>query len=377
MSFRPFLGAAVVVACAGSALPAQSLDLMIDNTGLSIGDSRIVRGFRLNFRDRNLERVDGINATIWMPYDDARGGEVNGIALGVPLTGARRISGLGVGIFGVGAEEEFTGIGVGGFGVGAGGDASGILIGGFGVGAGGDVRGLTIGGFGAGSGGTVTGITIGGFGAGAGGSVSGLQIGGFGVGSGGDVRGISIGGFGAGAGGDITGFTVGGFGAGAGGDVTGITVGGFGAGAGGDVKGLTVAGLGAGAGGDMTGITLAGIGAGSGGTLRGFTLAGVGAGAPRVRGIVVSSVAGGHDIHAGVIAPFYFRLESDEDGDLGVFRGVSLSAFNHMKGEQRGLTIGLVNYTWELRGWQLGLINCAESNRRLKCLPLVNWDRSD
>jgi hypothetical protein len=46
-----------------------------------------------------------------------------------------------------------------------------------------------------------------------------------------------------------------------------------------------------------------------------------------------------------------------------------------MKGEQRGLTIGLINYTWELRGVQLGLINCADSNRGLKCLPLVNWNR--
>src|SRR5688572_16118292 len=177
---------------------AQSLDLTINNTGLSIGDSRFVRGVRLNFRDRNLERVDGINATIWFPFDDARGGAVRGLALGVPLTGARSISGAGIGILGVGAEDEFTGLGIGGFGVGAGGDVRGIVIGGFGVGAGGSVTGLTIGGFGAGSGGTVKGITIGGFGAGAGGDITGLQIGGFGVGAGGNVTGISIGGFGAG-----------------------------------------------------------------------------------------------------------------------------------------------------------------------------------
>ena len=290
MFFRSILRAVIPVAFSGVALPAQSLDLMIDNTGLSIGDSRIVRGVRLNFRDRSMERVDGINATIWTPYEDARGGEVYGIALGIPLTGADRISGLGVGIFGVAAEDDFSGIGIGGFGVGSGSDASGILIGGFGVGAGRNVRGLTIGGFGAGAGGSVTGITIGGFGAGAGGNVSGLQIGGFGVGSGGDVRGISIGGFGAGAGGDITGLTIGGFGAGAGGDISGLTV--------------------------------AGIAAGSGGTLQGLTVAGGAVGAPSIRGLVVSSVVGGHDIRAGVIAPLYFRLESEEDADLGVFRGV-------------------------------------------------------
>ena len=148
-------------------------------------------------------------------------------------------------------------------------------------------------------------------------------------------------------------------------------------GAGGEIVGLTIGGLAAGAGSDLTGITIAGLAAGAGGTLRGFALAGAAAGAPTVRGIVVSSVVGGHDVHAGVLAPLYFRLESDGDGDLGLFRGVSLSAMNHMKGEQRGLTIGLINYTWELRGVQVGLINCAESNRGLKCLPLVNWDRRD
>lgn len=319
------------------------LDLMVDNTGLSIGDSRIVRGLRLNFRDRNMERVVGINATIWYPYDDARGGVVKGLALGVPVTGARSIEGLGIGIGGLGTEERFTGIGIGGFGVGTGGDAKGILIGGFGVGAGGDITGLTIGGFGAGSGGHVRGITIGGFGAGAGGSVTGLQIGGFGVGSGGDVQGISIGGFGAGAGGSITGLTIGGFGAGAGGDVTGITVGGF--------------------------------GAGSGGTLKGLTIGGFGAGAPRIRGIVLGGIgAGGHDVVGGILAPIYFKIDSEEDGELGRVKGVTISSFNHIKGEQFGLSIGVVNYAWELNGIQIGLINYARRNRSgARVLPIVNW----
>src|SRR5687767_16013468 len=111
---RPIL--ALALAAIPAAASAQSLDLTINNTGLSIGDSRFVRGIRLNFRDRNLDRVEGINATIWYPYDDARGGVVKGIALGLPVTGAQRISGAGIGIFGVGAEEQFTGLGVGGFG---------------------------------------------------------------------------------------------------------------------------------------------------------------------------------------------------------------------------------------------------------------------
>ena len=129
--FRPLLTMALVFPAAAS---AQSLDLTINNTGLSIGDSRFVRGIRLNFRDRNMDRVEGINATIWYPHDDARGGEVKGLALGLPTTGARRISGAGIGVFGVGTDEEFSGIGIGGLGVGTGGDAKGIFMGGLGVG---------------------------------------------------------------------------------------------------------------------------------------------------------------------------------------------------------------------------------------------------
>jgi hypothetical protein len=340
MSFRVTVLLAAVVVFPGLAR-AQSLDLMIDNTGLSIGDSRFVRGVRLNFRDRNLERVVGINATIWTPYSENRG-VVQGLALGLPMTGARRIEGAGIGLFGVGVEEDFTGLGIGGFGVGAGNDVRGIMIGGFGVGSGGNVTGLTIGGFGAGSGGDVQGITIGGFGAGAGGNVTGLQIGGFGVGGGGNVTGISIGGFGAGAGGDVTGLTIGGFGAGAGGDVTGITIGGFGAGA--------------------------------GGTLRGLAIGGFGAGAPRIRGIVVGGIAsGGHDVVGGVLAPFYFKIQSEEDGALGRVNGITISSFNHIKGQQFGLSIGLLNYAWELNGVQIGVLNYAGNNPRgLRLLPLFN-----
>jgi hypothetical protein len=323
-----------------AAVQSQSLDLMINNTGLSIGDSRLVRGVRLNFRDDRLREVIGINATIWTPYDPPRG-VVNGVALGLPLTGARRINGIGLGVFGVGASEEFSGIGAGLFGVGAGGDVRGLLVGGFGVGAGGNVTGITLGGFGAGAGGNVKGITIGGFGAGAGGNISGLQAGIFGVGAGGNVTGISIGGFGAGAGGNVTGLTIGGMGAGAGGDITGITIG--------------------------------GLGAGAGGTLRGFAFGGLGAGAPTVRALVISVIAaGGHDVKGGILAPVWFKV-SDDRGNPGIMRGVSVSAFNQIKGEQNGLSIGLLNYAWSANGLQIGVLNyVADNPKGTRLLPLFN-----
>jgi hypothetical protein len=353
---------------------AQVIDLTINDVGLSIGDSRFVKGIRLNFRDKNLDRVYGINATIWTPYQGGSG-DITGLALGLPATGARRIEGAGVGIFGVGVEEDFTGIGLGGLGVGAGGDLRGIMIGGLGAGAGGSITGLTIGGLGAGSGGNVRGITIGGLGAGAGGEIAGIQIGGFGVGGGGGVRGISVGGLGVGGGGDITGFQLGGLGVGGGGRVKGISIGGLGVGGGESITGFQFGGLGVGGGIDVTGISASLVGVGTGGTLRGVAVAGVGVGAPTIRALVIASMAGGHDVRGGVLAPLYFRIESDDDGrgELGIFRGVTISSFNHIKGEQRGLSVGLLNYAWELRGWQVGLINYAANNPPgLRILPLFN-----
>ena len=45
--------------------PRRSLDLTVNHTGISIGDSREVTGLRLNFRDTRLKRVDGMNITLW------------------------------------------------------------------------------------------------------------------------------------------------------------------------------------------------------------------------------------------------------------------------------------------------------------------------
>src|SRR3954454_11578436 len=85
------------------ALHAQGLDLTVNHVGLAIGDVPRVIGLRLNYRDRRLRQVDGVNATIWTPYDNGGSGVVHGLALGLPVTGAARIDGVGVGVFGVGA----------------------------------------------------------------------------------------------------------------------------------------------------------------------------------------------------------------------------------------------------------------------------------
>ena len=320
-----------------SASMAQSVDLTVNGVGLSIGDSEEVTGLRLNFRDRNLRRVSGINATIWMPYD-GHGGDIKGLAIGLPLTGGDNIEGIGYGLLGVGANESITGIAFGGLGAGAGQDVKGIAFGGLGVGAGRDV----------------TGITAGGLGAGAGR----------------DMNGITMGGLGAGAGRDAVGVILGGLGAGAGQDMKGIVVAGIGAGAGRDMVGIAVSGIGTGAGRDFTGISVSGVATGAGGTMKGIHVAGIAVGATTVRGIMVSGIAaGGHDVKAFSFAPGYFHVD-----DGGVQQGVSIAAFNRILGDQDGLTIGIVNWARHLNGFQIGLLNFAGNKDRMKWMPFVNWN---
>jgi len=339
ISFRPVRRIACVAAVLLPApLLAQALDLTVHDVGLAIGDKPRVTGVRINFRDRNLVEVHGINATVWTPYQPPTG-VVNGIALGLPLTGARRIDGLAIGALGVGAEESMRGIGIAPLGMGAGGDIAGIMIGGLGAGAGGSVRGLAIGGLGVGSGGATEGIMIGGLGVGSGGRARGMLIGGLGVGGGGSVTGLSVGGLGVGAGGDVTGIAIGGLGAGAGGDVTGIAIG--------------------------------GLGVGAGGTLRGVAIGGGGVGASRLRGVAVAGLgAGGEDVKGVVIAGAYVEVARD-----GRLRGGSLSAFNRIRGVQHGLTIGLVNYAAELHGGQFGLLNVSANGGHRLVLPVFAYRR--
>ena len=320
---------------------AQGLDLTVNHVGIAIGDVPRVTGLRLNFRDRSLERVNGMNVTIWSPYGEGGTGVVRGVALGVPVTGAADIDGVGVGILGVGARDRIRGIGVGLAGVGSGGDLKGIMLGGLGIGSGRDI--------------------------------TGIAVGGLGLGSGRDIKGIMVGGLGAGASGDVTGLMVGGIGIGAGGSARGILVGGVGVGASKDVEGIAIGGVGVGVGGNLTGLAIGLVGVGSGGTVRGVAIGGVGAGAQELRGIELAGVgAGARDVRGALVALGWNRI------DRGTLRGLTVSSFNQVKGVQRGLAIGIVNYAEELHGVQIGLINIARNNSSgTRVLPLLNVHRGE
>jgi hypothetical protein len=340
---RNRLTAVITALSALAAVPAhaqgaRSVDLTVNDVGLSIGDSRRVTGLRLNYRDRNLESVNGINATLWMPYEDMRG-VVRGIALGLPATGARRIEGIAAGIIGIGADESIRGLGVGGIGLGVGQDFRGIGIGGIGLGVGQDLRGAA--------------------------------LGGLGMGIGGDLRGLAIGGIGVGVGQNASGILLGGIGAGVGGNMTGLSIAGIGVGAGGSVKGLSITGIGMGAGGDVTGVQIAGIGIGSGGTLKYVSIAGAGIGAPRIEGLAIAAGVGAENARGVIIAPIYFRIQPG-----GKMRGVNLSAYNNIRGTQQGLAIGIFNYARSLDGVQVGLLNYAGNKSHARLLPVFNYAKA-
>jgi hypothetical protein len=54
-------------------------------------------------------------------------------------------------------------------------------------------------------------------------------------------------------------------------------------------------------------------------------------------------------------------------------RGVTIAAYNEIRGPQHGLAIGVFNSADELHGVQLGVLNRAKNNRPpFRWLPIVN-----
>ena len=310
---------------------------------IGFGNSPIFTGLRFNFKDRDVEKINGFSFTMWHPKDDTGDGKVNGVSLGVPLAGgtAER-NGLNLGIAGISANENLNG--------------------------------LNIGGFGAGAGGNVNGINIAGIGIGSGDNLNGINLAGIGLGSGEDVTGFNFAAIGVGAGGDLKGINLAGVGAGAGGDIKGLNVALVGIGAGDDMKGINFGGVGMGAGGSLKGINIGGIGVGAGDELVGLNLAVVGIGAPEVRGISIAAVVGGDVIKGIALAPAWVRIGDKDsyDGETQL-KGVAISPFNQIQGENNGVTIGVLNMTNGGKGFQIGLLNYNANNPKgLRWLPFFN-----
>jgi hypothetical protein len=327
---------AAILILAG-ALPAQSLDIPSHRWGISFGNSKNFSGLRFNFRDKGVEHIRGVNITLWQPREKTNeDAVVDGLSFGL-IPGGGTLRGVQVGLLGVAGMKN--------------------------------IQGITLGLLGGGSGGSIKGINIGGLGMGAGEDIVGINIGGLGIGAGRDVVGLNVGGLGIGSGRNLTGINIGGLGIGASDDVKGINIGGLGVGTGGDMIGLNIGGLGVGSGRNLTGINIGGLGVGAGESLSGLTFVGLAAGAPKVRGLVAAGfAAGGQDVRGVLLAGAFTTVPTG-----GEIRGLAASPVNWFKGSQTGLSFGIVNYAWSLKGLQIGLINIVRDNPPgLKVLPVFN-----
>lgn len=92
--------------------------------GICFGNSSKYNGLRLNFRDKYVKKINGINISGWSESEVINGIQIgalatasdvtNGISLGGIGTGGRQINGIAVGGLMLG-NRKINGIGIGGF----------------------------------------------------------------------------------------------------------------------------------------------------------------------------------------------------------------------------------------------------------------------
>ncbi|HPI74132.1 MAG TPA: hypothetical protein PLZ01_12030, partial [bacterium] len=88
---------------------ARSLDIPSSGSGISFGNSKAFTGLRFNYRDRDVDYVNGINVTLWKPYESDQLSRIKGFSLG-PLPGGGSLSGIQLGALGIAAETQIKGI---------------------------------------------------------------------------------------------------------------------------------------------------------------------------------------------------------------------------------------------------------------------------
>jgi len=326
-----------------------AINLTVGGSGLSIGNSARVNGLRINWSDYGLERVNGVNLTLWKPHKRLSG-VINGAAIGVVGPGASEINGLAVGLAGTVTDRRMRGVSLAGLGVVSQGSITGIAVSGLGTVSQRTISGLAIAGLGAVAEGSVTGILVGGLGAVSQGHIHGLAVSGLGTVSQGGLTGVGVSGLAVVTQGDLKWLSIAGLATVAQGDITGFTASGLATVSQGRVAGVSLNGLALVTEGGFSGVGFAGAGFVSQGRVRGAAISVYRVEAPRLSGF---SVAG------------YLKVWD--------FTGLGVGVYNRVRTQQTGLTIGIVNYARRLQGFQLGLINIAGNNRGLaKVLPIVN-----
>jgi hypothetical protein len=197
--------------------------------------------------------------------------------------------------------------------------------------------------------------------------MEGIAIGGLGTVADGGMTGIAIGGLGTVSDGGLQGIGAGGLAVVADGGIRGAAVGGLAVVADGGIRGAAVGGLAVVADGGITGLAAGGLAVVADGGIRGaaLSLGEINAQESRVEGLAAT----------------LYRIRTHETLGLMVAgwikttdaRGVTIAAYNQIRGTQHGLAIGVFNSARELHGVQIGLLNRAKNNKPpFRWVPIVN-----
>ena len=345
----------------------SSLDLAVNNNGISFGNSPRFNGLRFNGRDCGLEVVNGINITFWRPYEYSLSGNVNGMSLGL-FPAAENLNGINFGLAGILTTNNVNGVNIGGLAVVAQNNINGISFGGLATVAEGKISGVNIGGLAVVSQDKMLGVTFGGMAVVSQENIVGITMGGFAVVSQENLLGINMSGLANVAQGRMAGVNFAG--------LANVTQG--------KMQGVNIAGLANVAEGDILGLNFGGIAVVSQAAVRGLNIGGLAIVGDEY-GIYGLSVTLGKLVSGEKIAGLNiagYKIESDYVQGFSTavgwieaetLRGIGISIFNEISNRQRGITIGLLNYATDLKGMQIGLLNIAENNPDgLKYLPFIN-----
>jgi hypothetical protein len=272
---------------------AAQLNLGVHNVGVSFGNSREWTGIRFNFQDQDVERVSGLNVTLWTPGKDGYGArKVEGIALGVSPA-SETMRGVSVGIAAVVTKREMIGI-----------QAATAVV------SNGNIDGVTLGLLATVSNGNMRGINVGGLATVANGGIDGVGVGGLAVVSNGRARWVT---------GSLLAVV-------ANGGIDGVSASGLATVSDGPVRGFAFSGL-ATVGSDLQGITISGLAAVGSRSITGLAATIGRTDTRELRGVAIGA---------------YNRVRGEQ-------RGVTIGIYNRSR-ELHGLQLGVLNHAENARG---------------------------
>jgi hypothetical protein len=112
----------------------KALNFPFRKYGVSIGNSYAFTGIRINFADKNVKKINGLNVTFWVdnyqPWElknQIYSSSINGISFGL-LPTAGSMQPINLGLFRVAAEKNLNGLTMSGLNTRSNGNINGICI---------------------------------------------------------------------------------------------------------------------------------------------------------------------------------------------------------------------------------------------------------